>query len=218
MLSSRPDISFAVNYLSRFQNGATDTHWAYLKRVLRYLQGTKDFRLVYTKQDEGGEPIIGFADADWDWGNDVDTRHSTSGYLFQIFGNTVAWTSRKQTTVSLSSTEAEYESLSQAACDAIWVKNLLSEFGVVLRSPLIIHKDNQSCIHIAEEPRDQKRMKHLDIRYNFIRECIQDKIIKLQYIATSHQLADVLTKSLPAGPLKHHRASLGLRGGVKEQP
>lgn len=215
MLSSRPDISIAVNFLSRFQSAATDTHWIHLKRVLRYLQGTKEFSLEY-KRSETADPLVGFADADW--GSDIDDRRSTSGFVFKVFGNTVSWTSRKQATVSLSSTEAEYVSLSQAACESIWLMNLLSDFGIALDAPAVIHEDNQSCIHIAEEPRDQKRMKHLDIRYNYIRECIQDELIKVQYIPTKDQLADVFTKGLPAVSFKKHRSTLGLRGGVVSQP
>ncbi|XP_055605684.1 uncharacterized protein LOC129753859 [Uranotaenia lowii] len=214
MLSSRPDICAAVNLLSRFQSGATDEHWNHLKRVLRYLQGTIEYDLVY-KRNSNAEPLIGFADADW--GSDLDDRKSTSGSVFQVFGNTVLWTSRKQPTVSLSSTEAEYISLSQAACDAIWLRNILAEFGIKNIAPITVHEDNQSCIHIATEPRDQKRMKHLDIRYNFIRECIQNEDLKVVYIPTQKQLADTFTKCLPAGPFKEHRATLGLRGGVVKQ-
>lgn len=214
MLSTRPDISIAVNFLSRFQSGATDEHWCHLKRVLRYLQGTKHLCLEYRRNTDA-DPLVGFADADW--GSDMDDRRSTSGYVFQVYGSTVSWTTRKQATISLSSTEAEYVSLSQASCEAIWLRNLLTEFGVNLDVPLVIHEDNQSCIHIAEEPRDQKRMKHLDIRYNFIRECIQNDVIKLQYIPTEDQLADVFTKGLPGPAFLKHRSTLGLRGGVRNK-
>jgi len=210
MITSRPDISIAVNYLSRFQSGATDEHWTHLKRVLRYLQGTKDYFLEYRHNQE--EPIVGFADADW--GSDMESRHSTSGYIFQIFGNTVLWTTRKQGTIALSSTEAEYVALSQSSCEAMWLENLLTEFGVHLNSPLIIYEDNQSCMYIAEEPREQKRMKHLDIRYNFIRECIQNGRIQLKYIPSENQLADMFTKGLSSAVFTKHRFAIGLRGGV----
>uniref|UniRef100_A0AAG5CQQ5 Reverse transcriptase Ty1/copia-type domain-containing protein n=1 Tax=Anopheles atroparvus TaxID=41427 RepID=A0AAG5CQQ5_ANOAO len=136
--------------------------------------------------------------------------------MISLYGNTISWTTRKQTTVALSSTEAEYVSLSQSSCEAIWLKNLLSQFGIVKDIPLIIYEDNQSCICIAEEPRDQKRMKHLDIRYNFIRECIENGIISVKYIPTSEQVADVLTKSLSAGTFKRHRLALGVQESAEE--
>lgn len=214
MLSSRPDISSAVNFLSRFQSGATDTHWTHLKRVLRYLQGTKDDSLVY-RRNRNSEPLVGFADADW--GSDVNDRKSTSGSLFQVFGNSVLWTTRKQPTVSLSSTEAEYVSLSQAACDAVWLRNVLKDLGVDCCSPTTLFEDNQSCIHIASEPCDQKRLKHLDIRYHFIRECIQAGEIRVEYLPTQKQVADMFTKSLPTRSFQIHRLTLGLRGGVVKQ-
>lgn len=214
MLSSRPDICSAVNFLSRLQEGATDTHWVHLKRVLRYLQGTKDYSLVY-RRSTNGDPLVGYADADW--GSDINDRKSTSGSVFQVFGNSVLWTTRKQSTVSLSSTEAEYVSLSQAACDAMWLRNILGDLGITCSSPTVLYEDNQSCIYIASEPRDQKRLKHLDIRFHFIRECIQNGEIIVEYIPTQKQVADVFTKSLAAGPFKEHRFTLGLRGGVVKQ-
>lgn len=108
-------------------------------------------------------------------------------------------------------------SLSQATCEAVWLRNLVTEFGVQLDSPLIIYEDNQSCIQIAKEPRDQKRLKHIDIRYNFVRERIENQEIEVQYIPTGDQVADLFTKGLPTDVFKKHRHALGLRGGVKKQ-
>ena len=105
MLGSRPDLCFSVSYFSRFQDCAQTVHWNYLKRVLRYLRGTASYELVYTR-DANAQPLKGFVDSDW--ANDVDDRRSTSGFLFEVYGNTVSWTSRKQGLVALSTTEAEY--------------------------------------------------------------------------------------------------------------
>lgn len=209
MLSTRPDISAAVNTFSRYQASPTDEHWNHLKRILRYLKGTREVGLVY-RRHEDAEPLIGYADADW--GNDGEDRRSISGFTFQIYGATVSWTTRKQNTVALSSTEAEYVSLNQATCEAIWLRNLLGEFGVSLNEPVKIFEDNQSCIRISEEPRDHRRMKHVDIKFHFIRECIQNKIIQPVYISTKEQVADIFTKGLPAGPFKHFREKLNLFG------
>lgn len=207
-LASRPDISAAVNFFSKFQSAPTDVHWCHLKRILRYLKGTVTLGLVFHRH--GGQPLVGYADADW--GNDQDDRRSISGNVLQVYDATVSWMTRKQATVSLSSTEAEYISLSQAACDAIWLKNLLEELGVVFHHPIPLFEDNQSCIRIAEEPRDHKRMKHIDIRYNFIREKIQEGVFRILYKPTSEQVADIFTKALARGPFEMLRNKLGLFG------
>ena len=209
MLSTRPDIAAAVNTFSRYQSAPTDEHWNHLKRILRYLKGTRDLGLVYSRATDSS-PLVGYADADW--GNDGVDRRSVSGFTFQIYGSTVSWTTRKQNTVALSSTEAEYVSLSQAACEAIWLRNVLQEFGVSIVEPTQIFEDNQSCMRIAEEPRDHRRMKHVDIRFHFIRECIQNKTILPVYISTKEQVADIFTKGLPAGPFLHLRKKLNLFG------
>lgn len=208
-LASRPDISVAVNFFSRFQSAPTDTHWCHLKRILRYLKGTINLGLMYNRHGEE-EPLLGYADADW--GSDIQDRRSISGNIFQVFGACVSWMTRKQATISLSSTEAEYISLSQAACEAIWLKNLLEELGVVFKHPITLFEDNQSCIHIAEEPRDQKRMKHLDIRYHFIREKIQEGIFKVYYKPTTDQIADIFTKGLQRVNFQKLRTMLGMFG------
>lgn len=208
-LSSRPDISAAVNFFSRYQSAPTSEHWSHLKRILRYLKGTVNHGLTF-RRNEGSAPLVGYADADW--GNDPADRRSISGNVFQVFDGTVSWMTRKQSSVALSSTEAEYVSLSHAVCEAIWLRNLILELGIKLDQPVVLHEDNQSCICIAQEPRDHKRMKHVDIRYNFIREKLQDGTFKIQYIPTNEQLADLFTKGLSRGPFEMLRSKLGLFG------
>lgn len=208
-LSSRPDISAAVSYFSKFQSAPTDTHWNSLKRLLRYLKGTTNFGLVYQRREDA-IPLAGYADADY--GNDREDRKSISGNVFQVYGATVSWNTKKQATVALSSTEAEYISLSQAMCEAIWLRNLLCEFGSTFEHPVPLFEDNQSCIRIAEEPRDHRRMKHVDIRYNFMREKLQEGIFKILYVPTNEQTADIFTKPLPKGSFTFLRTKLGLFG------
>jgi hypothetical protein len=208
-LSSRPDISAAVNFFSRFQSAPTDIHWSHLKRVLRYLKGTINYGLVFRRRN-GATPLLGYADADW--GKNLQDRRSISGNIFQVYDGTVSWMTRKQNTVALSSTEAEYVSLSQAFCEAIWLRNLLEELGVQVDHPVPLYEDNQSCIRIAEEPCDHKRMKHVDIRYNFLREKIQDGHFKVLYVPTTEQAADIFTKGLSRGPFEALRSKIGLFG------
>jgi len=136
---SRPDLCYAVNYLSRFQENPTDIHWNHLKRILRYIKCTVNLNLHFNNSTE---PIIGYADADWANGAD---RKSISGYCIKMYGCLVAWKTQKQSTVSLSSTEAELISMASAVTEAIWLQGLMIELGEN-HIPIEINKDNQSCI------------------------------------------------------------------------
>lgn len=193
-LTTRPDLAFATNFFSRFQSNFGDEHFMYAKRILKYIKGTLDSKLVY-QRNENADPLTGFADADW--ANDTFDSKSISGFVFKVYGNVVSWSSRKQATVSLSSTEAEYIALSECACEGIWLRKLLQELRVNCDEATVLFEDNQSCIRIAEEPKDHKRMKHINVKYNFIRETITNGEMKLQYLPTEDQLADIMTKALP---------------------
>lgn len=206
-LTTRPDLCAAVNYFSGFQSCFTERHYTYAKHILRYIQGSADLRLVY-KHHKDASVLVGYSDADW--GGDQNDRKSTSGYVFKVFGNVVSWASRKQSTISQSSTEAEYIALAQAVNEAKWIRQLLIEIGIVIHQPITIFEDNQSCIRIAEEPREHKRMKHVDIKYCFIRDEIAKGIIEVKYKPTSDQTADIMTKGLGRNLFIKHRDELNL--------
>lgn len=206
-LTTRPDLCAAVNYFSGFQGCFTDRHYKYAKHILRYVRGSADLRLFYGYHKDAGV-LVGYSDADW--GGDHNDRKSTSGYVFKVFGNVVSWSSRKQSTISQSSTEAEYVALAQAVNEAKWIRQLLIEIGVAVSQPITIYEDNQSCIRIAEEPREHKRMKHVDIKYCFIRDEIARGIIKVKYKPTGDQTADIMTKGLGRNLFHKHRGGLGL--------
>lgn len=174
---------------------------------MRYIRGTIDLKLVY-KRNESAKTLIGYSDSDW--GGDKNDARSTPGYVFRLFGNTVSWASRKQSTVSLSSTEAEYIALTEAICEQKWIKKLLTEFKIDSEEPVVIFEDNQSCIKIADEPKERKRMKHLDIKYNFIREVIANGEVQLEFKPTNEQVADIMTKGLWRNLFIKHRVSLSL--------
>ncbi|KAK9738940.1 Zinc knuckle [Popillia japonica] len=139
-LNTRPDICAAVNYYSRFQSLPTESHWKGLKRILRYLCGTMNLGLFYGKTEKN--ILVGYADSDW--ASDT-SRKSTTGYLFKVFGSTVCWQTKKQSSIALSSTEAEYVALAMAATEFVWLKNLLKEFNIET-GVVTIYEDNQSCI------------------------------------------------------------------------
>lgn len=207
MTGTRPDLCFPVSFLSRFQSQASEELWVALKRVLRYIKGTVDLCLVYTK---GDQCLKGYADADW--AGDLTERKSTSGYLFQVGPSTVVWSSKKQRTVALSSTEAEYIALSCAVTEACWLKNLFNELNLKQFStlPVKIFEDNQSTIRIASSA-ENKRTKHVDVRYHFLKEKVNDGTISLHYVSSQSQLADILTKPLGKQCLERLRDQLGLK-------
>lgn len=188
---SRPDILHAVGKLSQRNTNPHVEHEAAAKHVLRYLSSTVHLRIVYRKV---GEPVQGFADADW--ANDQLDRKSYSGYAFLLSGSIFSWSSAKQSVVALSSTEAEYVALTAAAKEAIYLRNLLTEIGWTKQEPMIICGDNLSSQHISKNPVHHKRTKHIDIKFHFIREKIANNEIVLKYVSTDKNIADIFTKNL----------------------
>lgn len=204
MLGTRPDLSVAVNLCSRYQTKPTEKLWKALKRILRYIKGTMDFQLFYAKNN--GAELVGFADSDW--AGDEQDRKSTTGFLFKAFGSIICWNTKKQSTVAVSSTEAEYVALAEAAREGIWLSNLLSIFDVKIPY-IIVFEDNQSCIKLTKRM-EHKRLKHVDIKFNFIKDLVEQKRLIIEYISTNDQIADVLTKSLEAVKFCKLRSQLGL--------
>lgn len=201
---TRPDIAFSVSFLSQFNNCNNDYHWKCAKRVLRYLQGTKDYCLRFVRSNKGLE---GFVDADW--GSNKIDRKSYTGFVFKLSEASISWKSSKQKTVALSSTEAEYMALSDAAKEAIYLKNLLYEITGI-NDCVIMFNDNQGAQKLSSNPVFHERSKHIDIRHHFIRQCLSDKIIKLVYLSTDKMTADVLTKPLKSSKHNDFVNSLGL--------
>ena len=196
---SRPDISFAVSQLSQFLTKPTATHMAAARRVLRYLKGTITLSIIYQFHFPSNIDIFGFTDASW--AGDKNDRKSVTGYLFMIAGGLVSWTSHKQSTVAHSTMEAEYMGLSDASREAIARFHLYHELNIKIPAPLIV-SDNQGALAIAENPTNYQRAKHIDLRYHFIRHALENGQIRIDYLPTSQQPADALTKAL--GPQKFH--------------
>jgi hypothetical protein len=181
LVNTRPDIFFAINTLSQFMVEPRRLHWVEEKHVLRYLRGTVDYGLSYIKRD--GVKLMGFTDAD-SAGSTVDKK-ITSSCCFNLGSGVISWFNRKGKSVALSSIEAEYMVVSLAACEAIWLRKLLMGlFGQELETT-IIECDNQSCIKLSENPMFHDRSKHIEIKFHFIRGCVQKGTVKLQYVTTS---------------------------------
>lgn len=206
MLGSRPDLCYIVGYLARFQDAAGEDHWKHAKRVLRYLQATKDMKLTF-KRNPHEPPIKVFVDADY--ASDELDRKCVSGFLIKAFGCTVLWSSKKQRAVAMSSTEAEYIAMSSSISETIWLSGLLTNLGESNLYPVPIHEDNQGAIAMAEKE-ETKRVKHIDVKFHFIREAVAEGKVKLVYVPTQKQEADLLTKPLPAPTLSTLRTKIGL--------
>ncbi|MCO5556884.1 hypothetical protein L7F22_010438 [Adiantum nelumboides] len=190
MVATRPDIAHAVGVVSRFMANPGRLHWDAMKSIMRYLKGTKNKCLCYGK---GPLELKGFCDSDMV--GDVDTRKSTSGYVFTLARGAVSWCSRLQKIVALSTTEAEYISATEASKEAIWLARLCSEFGLPDKAPML-GCDSQSTICLAKNAMFHSRTKHIDVRYHFIREVLEDGLITLVKVHTSQNPIDALTKCL----------------------
>ena len=205
--TSRPDIAFSASYLSQFNHCYDTSHWKAAKHVLRYLKNTKTLCLIY---EAGSQTLVGHCDADW--GSDATDRRSNGGYTFFIGQNLVSWSSRKQRTTALSSSEAEFVSMTEATKEAKWLKNLLVELGFTdKKSSVTIHADNQGAIFMANNKVTSERSKHIDIKHFFIREEIERGSVNLEYIPSKENIADTLTKITSIGNIKYFQASCNLK-------
>lgn len=201
---TRPDLCFPISLLSRYQSTANNELLSALKRVLRYTKHTLNYKLVFKCKDIS---LQGFCDADW--AGDVLDRKSTSGYMFKLSDCLVLWCSKKQASVSLSSTESEYVSLSMAASDVSWLINLLSDFTCENICPVNIFCDNQSAIINANSD-IIKRLKHIDIRYHFVKDLVKENKICIKYVKTDEQPADILTKVVSKELILKHLNKCGV--------
>ncbi|KAG6616766.1 RxLR effector candidate protein [Phytophthora cinnamomi] len=157
--------------------------------------------------------LCGYSDADW--AGDIESRRSTSGYAFMMNGGCISWRSKKQRTVALSSTEAEYMALSEATQEAVWLKVFLRELGEMASDEAIkIYEDNQGSIALAKNPEFHKRTKHIDIRYHFVREKVEDGQVVLEYCSTKDMLADIMTKAITSVQFEVLRHKLGIQGAA----
>jgi hypothetical protein len=205
MLGTRPDIAFAVTKLSQHAANPSEEHLSKALYICRYLLGTPDYAMVYDGPSNGG--LMAYADSDW--ASDPNTRKSTTGYMVKLAGAIFSWNSRAQKTVALSSTEAEYMSLSDTCKQLVWVKSLMTELGINL-APVPLFGDNQGSIFLGSNPVQEKRIKHIDLRYHFIRDVITSKQVELFFIEGANNPADMFTKNLGRVKFLKFREQLGL--------
>ena len=200
MTCTRPDICWVVTKLSQHLDNPDDADWVMAKHVLRYIKGTLNHKLLYTKSDRD-LCLVGASDSDW--GSSKDDRRSTTGYIFMLnpSGPPISWKSKKQATVALSSCEAEYMALAAAVQEALFLHMLLRCY--LNQESINIFVDNQGTIDLASKYTTEKRSKHIDIRYHFIRERISSGFIDLTHVPTENNVADIMTK--PVSKVKLER-------------
>ncbi|XP_036340918.1 secreted RxLR effector protein 161-like [Rhagoletis pomonella] len=193
--------------MSQFNTNYNEDHWKAAKRILRYLNGTKDHGLIYVKN---GKQLYGLVDADW--GANLTDRRSYSGYAFLLAGAVISWEARKQRTVALSSTEAEYMAISESTKEAMYLRGILSDLGISWEC-VPLYNDSQSAQKLIQCTGYRSRTKHIDVRHHFVRECHRRGAISLCYMPTENMPADFLTKGVQQ--IKHCRCRVAL--GVAKQ-
>ncbi|XP_046847977.1 secreted RxLR effector protein 161-like [Xenia sp. Carnegie-2017] len=177
-LKSQPGLAVAVGTLLKFMAKPGLEHWRGVKSILRYIQGKLDYGFHFTT--DGNDPVLsGYTDADW--GGDIVARRSTTGYIYQINGNTVSWCSKRQGCVAKSTTEAEYLFLSTAYQEGVWLRRLLDSISITQIESTIIYKDNQRAIELSRNPKFHSRTKHIDVAYHYMREKVHEKITSVNF-------------------------------------
>ncbi len=205
---SRPDILYAVNMLSRFCSCYTVLHWKCLLRIVVYLYHKSELSLTYTT-NQNSRPLMGYADSSH--GDDKQDGTSTCGYLIYFFGNLLSWAVAKQDDVSLSTSEAEYKTLTHAFREVMYIHNVLhEELSFKSWFPCLLLIDNQGAGYMAETQQNNKRTKHIHISYHYIREKIQQKVVELDRIDSANNTSDVCTKPLPKGTFQKFRQLMGI--------
>ena len=204
--AARPDLATAVSFLSRYLQAPKKIHLKAAKHCLRYLAGTINLGITYSKQSSFS--LTGYVDADY--AQDESDRISVTGYVFMLAGGPITWASRKQKSPAASSTEAEYVALSEASNECVWLLQLGSEMNISIPTPVTLFEDNQGCIAIAENPVHHHRTKHISVKYHISRHLVKNGTTCIQYLNTEVMIADMFTKPLGKVRFPQLRDLLGM--------
>ncbi|PKU62438.1 Retrovirus-related Pol polyprotein from transposon TNT 1-94 [Dendrobium catenatum] len=208
ILCTRPDICYVVGIVSRYQSNPGRFHWVAVKHIFKYLKRTKENMLVYS-----GSDLIpkGYTDADFQ--SDIDESKSTSDSIFILGGGAIVWRSIKQSCISDSTMKAEYVVATEAAKEAVWLRNFQIELKVVpnFEKPLTLFCDNSEAISNTKEVRNHKKAKHIDRKYHLIKEIVKEGKVSVQKITSQENIADPFTKTLPKRICQKHVQAMGLR-------
>jgi hypothetical protein len=210
---TRPDIAYAVGLLARFMSAPKKQHWMAAKRVLRYLKGTPDLGICFWPHPHNR--LEGFVDADF--AGCISTRKSTTGYVFTLNGGAVCWSSKLQSVVALSTTEAEYIAAAGAVKEALWLQKLLASFDLNVL-PVVIECDSQGALSLMQHVVASQRSKHIDVQFHFVRDRVAAGDVAFRYIASNHNIADCMTKVVPAEWHGVCASSMGLSAPLHAPP
>ncbi|XP_039123482.1 secreted RxLR effector protein 161-like [Dioscorea cayenensis subsp. rotundata] len=205
---TRPDIAYAVGMLGRCQSNPGIYHWKAAKKVMRYLQGTKEYKLTYRRSDN--LEVIGYSDSDY--AGCLDSRRSTSGYIFMLSGGAISWRSAKQTLVATSTMEAEFVSCFEANSQGIWLRSFISGLRIIdsISKPLRMYCDNSAAVFFSKNNKSGSRSKHIDIKYLALKERVNAGEVTIQHISTELMIADPLTKEIAPKLFRDHVEHMGL--------
>ena len=206
LTNTRPDIAYAVQQLSQYMSSPTNAHLQAAYRVLRYLKGTPGSGLFLSAT--GTPQLRAFSDSDW--AGCQDSRKSTTDFVVYFGSSLISWQSKKQSTVSRNSSEAEYRALASTTCELQWLTYLLQDFWITFTKPSTIYCDNQSAIQIATNPVFHERTKHIEIDCHIVRQKVTMGLLKLLPVSSSLQLADIFTKALPPTAFQNLCNKLGM--------
>ncbi|SCV69312.1 BQ2448_2332 [Microbotryum intermedium] len=193
VVATRPDLAYPVLYLARFTNKAGSKHWAAVAKILRYIKGTLELGIVYKAKHDSLVGYVGYLDSDW--GSCINTSRSTMGHVFKLADGPISWSSRIQSRVATSSTEAEYIGLTHASRECQFLQNLLEELGITICGLIELKGDNQGAIALTKNPMFHNRTKHLRLTEHFVQEWM---------------LANMFTKVVTRPALEKHRAAIGM--------
>ena len=204
-IATRPDLAFAISKLSQWSSDPCIRHRNAVGHALRYLNGTADMALVFRRN--GCKPEY-YSDAAF--ADNVADRRTTAGFVARYADAACVWHSRKQNTVATSTTEAEYMALSEGCKSALWTDRWIRSLGYSTDQPLTLLGDNNGSIALTKNPEHHRRTKHIDIQYHYVREKVDEGLVRVEYTDTTRQLADGFTKALKLQPFTRSRESLGL--------
>jgi hypothetical protein len=205
---TRPDIAYITEILSRYLSNPGMNHWKAVKRVLRYLQRTKNHMLTYRRSDK--LEVIGYTISDF--AGCVDSLKSTSGYIFMLAGGVISWRSAKQSMIASSTMTAEFITCFEASNHGIWLRNFVTGLRIVdtIKLPLKLYCDNSSAVLYSNNNRSSSKSKHIDIKFLAVKERVQSGLISIEHIGTASMLADPLTKGLIPKQFHEHVAHMGI--------
>lgn len=212
--TTRPDITHAASVLARYNNCPKSIHWKALRGTLKYLKGTEELTLKYTKTNENPkEKLTVTIYSDADYAGDKDSRRSRTGYIVTVMGSLVSWQSKLQPTIATSTTEAEYQAAGAAIKEGLWIRNFLHQLLETKTVQVTINIDNQSTLRLLKNPQSVTKAKHIDVQHHFIRErAIRNEVI-LTYCQTEQMWADYLTKQLPSEKFNICIKNIGMSAG-----